>query len=768
MLQKRTPGTPLSEAELRQRRDAARSRWENYAAGAAAGAVAGAGLGQILRNQQRRRAVHERRIADFEAKLSTERVTRETQRRFKPAESLLERRKQVLDELREEAVSEIGGVGSSRVGMKGWPVPEYHRLMNRRAAEAERSLRAQGKNPADFGSISVTPRGSVDLDVMTSRLSGQGYEKVTRVGQEGQFAWRGGILDIWPRGAKSPIRIDTFGDEVERIATLNAATGKTGKALSVWTLPGLTDRFPSWRERFPGARPPFRAFRGEVEATRKSEKWRQPRREGRDAAIERMLPKPAREQYRLDVEAARAAGEKPPKPAKYLPPGMPVKPRRRTTNVSMKGNVGADISRAATAPRIQGTPRDEALDQMRREIQNSLKARFSTMRNNLSNAEARLRGRVATEVATAIRPITDRNLSLRAASRALRPKWTAGRWRAAGAVIGSLAGLGAAEAYNRLTAEKVDAGELRKDDAPPTPNEMAGRIARLLRSWYEAPGGVSRDGLLDALAPMRRVVEAQADSQASALAAQAETDADSRIIATTFGYRHPYVERAARERQLKLAGQILDDQAAAIKQALADHALRGDPVEKTARSIRDAIGLTPTQAKHVAQYRLELEYLHPNTLNRALRDHRFDRTVQRALDEKSPIPSEKIDRMVDAYHRRWLAFRAENIARTEAIGAANAGAVASTRAALDQMPDMTVIKTWMATKDDKTRDSHRHLDGKSVIGIDTPFVTDDGHQIRWPHDESAPASEVVRCRCTMSFRLVPRERAAVLLMESNT
>jgi hypothetical protein len=194
---------------------------------------------------------------------------------------------------------------------------------------------------------------------------------------------------------------------------------------------------------------------------------------------------------------------------------------------------------------------------------------------------------------------------------------------------------------------------------------------------------------------------------------------------------------------------------ASIRQALVNHAIRNEGTDTLARSIKDVIGLSPAQAQHVANYRVELELMHPNAMQRALRDRRYDAGFQKALADKTPLDPERIDKMVDAYHRRWIAYRADTIARTEGLRAATTGAVESTRAALADSPTMTVVKTWIATKDDRTRDTHRHLDGQSVTGMETPFVTTAGNTIRWPHDENAPASETINCRCTIGFRLLP-------------
>lgn len=85
--------------------------------------------------------------------------------------------------------------------------------------------------------------------------------------------------------------------------------------------------------------------------------------------------------------------------------------------------------------------------------------------------------------------------------------------------------------------------------------------------------------------------------------------------------------------------------------------------------------------------------------------------------------------------------RALTIARTESIGASNAGSDAGAAALT-----IPLKKTWQAAFIN-TRDSHSNASGQ-VRAFDSPFTVG-GHQMRRPHDGSlgAPADEIVNCRC---------------------
>lgn len=54
-----------------------------------------------------------------------------------------------------------------------------------------------------------------------------GYTRVEQVMEPGEYAVRGDILDIFPVGTDNPLRIDLFGDEVEKIRTFDVLTQRT-------------------------------------------------------------------------------------------------------------------------------------------------------------------------------------------------------------------------------------------------------------------------------------------------------------------------------------------------------------------------------------------------------------------------------------------------------------------------------------------------------------------------------------------------------------
>ena len=86
-------------------------------------------------------------------------------------------------------------------------------------------------------------------------------------------------------------------------------------------------------------------------------------------------------------------------------------------------------------------------------------------------------------------------------------------------------------------------------------------------------------------------------------------------------------------------------------------------------------------------------------------------------------------------------YRATMIARTESVGGYNA---ASFLAALDAG---ATKKTWLATADQRTRETHRQENGRAVAMNKRFTLT----KSRWPADPTAPAAQSIQCRCALTF-----------------
>ncbi len=85
------------------------------------------------------------------------------------------------------------------------------------------------------------------LPVLLEHLAGAGYTRVGAVEAPGEFASRGGLLDLWPWGAERPARLDFFGDEIETIRVLDPGTQRSRterNAMHAFALPPERFRDP--------------------------------------------------------------------------------------------------------------------------------------------------------------------------------------------------------------------------------------------------------------------------------------------------------------------------------------------------------------------------------------------------------------------------------------------------------------------------------------------------------------------------------------------
>ncbi|MCX7371285.1 MAG: transcription-repair coupling factor, partial [Alphaproteobacteria bacterium] len=61
-------------------------------------------------------------------------------------------------------------------------------------------------------------------------LEGNGYSRSGTVMEHGEYAVRGGILDLFPAGESEPLRLDFFGDEIESLRRFDPTTQRSGEA----------------------------------------------------------------------------------------------------------------------------------------------------------------------------------------------------------------------------------------------------------------------------------------------------------------------------------------------------------------------------------------------------------------------------------------------------------------------------------------------------------------------------------------------------------
>lgn len=232
---------------------------------------------------------------------------------------------------------------------------------------------------------------------------------------------------------------------------------------------------------------------------------------------------------------------------------------------------------------------------------------------------------------------------------------------------------------------------------------------------------------------------------------------------------------------LDLIKQINTGTKEGIRQYLVSGMTAGKGPKQVATEVKGIIGLTNRQAQAVKNYRAELETFHnkrtagamglgkkPAKVNgtqvsilnddgenadgvnqRRLRDFRYDGQLKTAMESGKPLTPAQIDKMVAAYERKYLAYRARTIARTEAMRATNVGVQDAWQQAIDlgKVDEQQVRKQWLVARDERLCESCGpipRMNPKIGIKHAQTFKTPDGPQMAPPMHPN--------CRCTVFYR----------------
>ncbi len=89
------------------------------------------------------------------------------------------------------------------------------------AAAAAEGMPPEAARPAP---IRIVPGEEVGIEGLTEELALAGYERVERAEDRGQFAVRGGLVDVFPSTGREPLRVEFFGDEIEQVRAFSPFT----------------------------------------------------------------------------------------------------------------------------------------------------------------------------------------------------------------------------------------------------------------------------------------------------------------------------------------------------------------------------------------------------------------------------------------------------------------------------------------------------------------------------------------------------------------
>ncbi len=110
----------------------------------------------------------------------------------------------------------------------------------------------------------------LNLDKLTAFLAANGFNRTDTVMEPGEYAIRGGLIDLFPPGRKFPLRLDLFGDEVETIKRFDPLTQRSTSEIKAFAIapvnelrltPDAIERFRiGYREAFGPAQPDDRLY----------------------------------------------------------------------------------------------------------------------------------------------------------------------------------------------------------------------------------------------------------------------------------------------------------------------------------------------------------------------------------------------------------------------------------------------------------------------------------------------------------------------------
>lgn len=217
----------------------------------------------------------------------------------------------------------------------------------------------------------------------------------------------------------------------------------------------------------------------------------------------------------------------------------------------------------------------------------------------------------------------------------------------------------------------------------------------------------------------------------------AKNDLPKRSIDFAFDSLSPDVIRGINELNTKVIQTLKDDNRETVRQRIREGIVAGESPRSIAKDLRSTIGLAPNQEQAVRNFRKALEEGKVSkALGYELRDKRL-----KVTEEMTPA---QIDKAVDAYRTKFIAFNAETNSRTAALDAQKLGQRLSWEQAADQgiVDRSRLKKKWVGVKDSRERPEHLAMEGDTVA-FDQPFS----------NGQMIPGDTEWNCRCVAQYFL---------------
>ena len=94
----------------------------------------------------------------------------------------------------------------------------------------------------------LIPGQQHDIQALCRRLAAAGYSRCEQVEGPGQFALRGGILDVFSPGAEAPVRCEFFDDEIDSLGVFDPGTQRRTQNIDHALLLPAGEVLPGWQE----------------------------------------------------------------------------------------------------------------------------------------------------------------------------------------------------------------------------------------------------------------------------------------------------------------------------------------------------------------------------------------------------------------------------------------------------------------------------------------------------------------------------------------
>ena len=113
-----------------------------------------------------------------------------------------------------------------------WRLRNPHRMPRVLIAPVKALIQRLGPHVEEAEPVVLAPGDQVDVEELVARLVGAGYRREYQVEHRGEVAVRGSIVDVFPSTADVPVRIDLWGDEVDRLTEFAVADQRSTAAVA--------------------------------------------------------------------------------------------------------------------------------------------------------------------------------------------------------------------------------------------------------------------------------------------------------------------------------------------------------------------------------------------------------------------------------------------------------------------------------------------------------------------------------------------------------